>query len=330
MKKSLIALAVAGAFAAPAFAATSNVDVYGVMNIAVEDTSAAGVELAVVDRQSRIGFKGSEDLGGGLKAIWQIESTISAGNTDGVGGGTLAGRNTFVGLAGDFGTFVMGRHDTPYKLATSSLDPFADTIADYNGSSLSNGQGGNGAVSLITGSGLHDHRSNNAIAYISPTVGGFHVAAAVVATNVGNGAVSDAQNDTFDAYSLAAVYSNGPVFASLGYQNANVSATADNAAWKLGVGYNMGDAKVGFIYEDMEDTRSSWIINGVYNMGPMALKAEYGRVDVDGSSANPTQWALGLDYSMSKRTTAYAVWTKWDNDAGTDDTGYSLGIKHSF
>jgi predicted porin len=75
MKKSLIALAVAGAFAAPAaFAASANVDVYGIMNVALQDTDASGTDLQVTDNFSRVGLKGSEDLGGGLKGVWQIES----------------------------------------------------------------------------------------------------------------------------------------------------------------------------------------------------------------------------------------------------------------
>ncbi|MFA5083395.1 MAG: porin, partial [Hydrogenophilaceae bacterium] len=131
MKKSLIALAVAGVFAAPAaFAASANVDVYGIMSFAIEDTDADGVDVAVVDRVSRLGFKGSEDLGGGLKAIWQIESQLNATTNENLGNiyysggpvGRTALRNTFVGLAGDFGVFVLGRHDTPYKLGTGSLD----------------------------------------------------------------------------------------------------------------------------------------------------------------------------------------------------------------
>ena len=141
MKKSLIALAVAGSFAAPAaFAATANVDIYGVMNIAIEDTDVSGRDLNVVDNFSRIGFKGSEDLGGGLKAIWQIESQLSNNAQDGVGGAydagttgdSLGNRNTFIGLSGGFGTVLAGRHDTPYKIATGKYDIFGDTIADYN------------------------------------------------------------------------------------------------------------------------------------------------------------------------------------------------------
>lgn len=327
MKKSLIALAVAGAFAAPAFAATGNVDVYGIVNVAIEDTDLVpGTDIQVVDRVSRIGFKGSEDLGGGLKAIWQIESALTGAglpgttmaNPAGIGGSGIGTRNTFIGLAGDFGTFLMGRHDTPYKLGTGSLDPFADTIADYNGMV-------DGVADFIDVA--QDHRSPQAIAYISPTWSGFHFAVAGVATNA---AANFNNNDSIDALSATGVYVNGPLFASLSYQSVDV---ADSDAWKLGAGYTFGDAKVGLIYENVDyglgGERDSWIVNGVYNMGPIALKAEYASADMFGSDGDG--FALGADYSLSKRTTAYVVYTSFDTDiVGVDGSGWALGMKHSF
>jgi predicted porin len=342
MKKSLIALAVAGAFAAPAFAATGNVDVYGIMNIAIEDQDSANFTPGVIDNVSRIGFKGAEDLGGGLKAVWQIEQGLGGTSAaTGVSGtGTLATRNTFIGLAGDFGTFLMGRHDTPYKLGTGSLDIFGDTIADYNAGRLNSVQG------LLN---AFDLRSPSAIAYVSPTWSGFHFAAAVVAANEGVPA------DTIDATSITGVYVNGPLFASLSYQSANdvLGAGADVDAWKVGASYTFGDAKVGAIYENVEaDTttqdRTTWIINGVYNLGPIALKAQYADIsDANfGVTANGDQsmWAVGADYSLSKRTTAYLVYGNGDSDAAVaavaaagiagsalgDVSGWNVGLKHSF
>lgn len=359
MKKSLIALAVAGAVSAPAFAATSNVDVYGVLNVALEDTNATGVTPAVQDNTSRIGFKGTEDLGGGLKAVWQIESKLG-GNGATMGGGTLADRNTFVGLAGGFGTVLMGRHDTPYKLGTGSLDPFADTIADYNLGRLN-------SVQLLMNA--HDARVGNALAYISPTWSGFHFAVAGVFSNNGtlNNVAVSTDKKTMDAVSATGVYANGPLFASLSYQNvdtlddagAPLIVGAGSKAWKLGVGYTFGDAKVGFIYEKADfDTaaatkdRKSWQLNGSYNMGPIVLKAVYGKVsDADfnlTANADQTMWALGLDYNLSKRTAVYFVYGNGDSDAAynytgagvsatglgqaikDDISGWNIGVKHSF
>jgi predicted porin len=349
MKKSLIALAVAGVVSAPAFAATSNVDVYGIMNIAVQDAdnvaAATGVKSdgtpTVLSNTSRIGFKGSEDLGGGLKALWQIETGLDGNGTDVGTGGANGTRNTFVGLAGDFGTMVMGRHDTPYKLGTSSLDIFGDTIADYN---LGRADG----VELLMNA--HDARVANALAYISPTWSGFHFAAAVVMANE-----AALPKDNIDAISLTGVYVNGPLFGSLSYQNVKdvVAAGDDSKAVKLGLGYTMGDAKVGFIYEKVSaDTtakdRKTYLINGAYNMGPVALKAQYGKVSDSRFAAGTDQsmWALGADYGLSKRTTAYFVYASADSDVtmgalvlpgatlgatnSSGTSGWNLGVKHSF
>jgi len=318
MKKSLIALAVAGAFAAPAFAATSNVDIYGVINMAIEDTNYS--DLSVISNTSRIGFKGTEDLGGGLKAVWQIESALS-GNGDAMGGSNrgLGTRNTFVGLAGGFGTVLMGRHDTPYKLGTASLDIFADTIADYNLGRL--------GVDMIDAT--QDWRDSQALAYISPTWSGFHFAVAAVMGNGETNASGLDSGKTVDATSATAVYMNGPLFASLSYQDVDV---VDSTFWKLGVGYTFGDAKVGFIYEDGNYgnwDRHSWILNGTYNMGAIALKAQYGDVNTD--TGDGKNWSLGADYNLSKRTTAYFVYSKSDIDGvGKNPNGWNLGVKHSF
>jgi predicted porin len=387
MKKSLIALAVASAISSPAFAATSNVDVYGQLTLSY-DYINTGSTVPFEDKKltrvssnaSRIGFKGSEDLGGGLAAIWQIENQLDldgginnpalASNSaaPGVpsGTGTLGGgsfssalRNTFVGLKGGFGTALIGKYDTPYKMATASLDIFADTAGDYNN-----------IIGNFDGTNVFDLRPGNELVYISPSFNGLSGAIAYVAGNeLGNGTKANA-----NAWSLMGAYSNGPIFASLAYEKHNdVAATAfattlDNTALKLGVGYTFGDAKVGFIYEDMKlkDTasiteykRKAWYLNGMYTMGNIDLKAAFGSA---GSLKNfndtgAKTYTLGADYNLSKRSKIYALYTKTKNDtnaaygvgagqgsayvpsnntSGTsgnssdDPSVISIGIRHSF
>jgi len=136
MKKKLITLAVAStltaavAVSAPAFADTSNVTVYGFANLSYDLTDNGAVSAnKVSSSQSRLGLKGSEDLGDGLSAVWQLEQGINIDNS-GAGNG-LATRNSFLGLSsGTAGTVLLGRHDTPYKIASRGFDVFADTIAD--------------------------------------------------------------------------------------------------------------------------------------------------------------------------------------------------------
>src|SRR5574340_1647481 len=161
MKKSLIALAVAGVVSAPAFAATSNVDVYGKLHVSVsvfDDQNTAAEDTQVSSNASRIGFKGAEDLGGGLSAIWQIESGVNLDEQS----GTWASRNSFVGLKGDWGTAIAGNHDTPLKLVGRAVDLFGDTMADSRN---------------VLGGGS-DMRAKNTVAYITPSFSGLTIAAA--------------------------------------------------------------------------------------------------------------------------------------------------------
>ncbi|MCA1978065.1 MAG: porin [Thiobacillus sp.] len=361
MKKSLIALAVAGAVSAPAFAATSNVDIYGQLTLSYDyintDTNVVGADKKlsrISSNSSRIGFKGSEDLGGGLAAIWQIENQLDmdngtnnlTGGTLGAGGFSTAMRNTFVGLkSNSFGTVLLGKHDTPYKLATGKLDIFADTLGDYNN-----------IVGNVNGSNNFDLRPGNVAAYITPTFSGLHGAIAYVAGNeVGNGT---APNQS--AWSAMGMYDNGPLFASLAYEkHNNLNATGDDRdAWKAGVGYKFGDAQLGLIYEDAETvlgannvkSRKAWYLNGQYTMGAIVLKAAYGRAGDVKTQADTSArtFDLGADYNLSKRTKMYAVYQKTNNDtngtyglgagqgsaltpgAGEDPSAFSIGVRHTF
>lgn len=378
MKKSLIALAVAGAFAAPAFAASSNVDVYGTIRMSVDHVSAGNQVngngendgWAINDQTSRIGFKGTEDLGGGLKAVWQIEQQLSttdptgatAADNSGAGGafGGAALRNTFVGLSGGFGTALIGRHDTPYKLVGSS-DLFGDTAAD----SQKNTTG-------IIGRNGFDNRANQTVAYVSPDFSGFHFAAAVIPgeENVGAaGAVAGFGNDAqglMDSYSLAGIYKNGPLNVGLGYERFGAktntvvggAAATDKAkdAWKLNAGYAFGDVKVGYTYERSADQYANTdanpqskdaghLLSVAYGMGPITLAAQYGKFNDKGNNTaeqenDMTRWTLGVIYNLSKRTNVYAAYDadnyKADNETTQNGTArrdakiWTFGMNHSF
>ncbi len=332
MKKSLIALAVAGVVAAPAFAATSNVDVYGKIRFSIDhqDIETAGVSVSmwhVNDQTSRLGFKGSEDLGGGLKAVWQIEQSLSGGLNNDVGGATLAGRNTFIGLAGGFGTAIVGRHDTPYKLA-GSADVFADTTADA--------QCSGGLGQCIVGRNGFDNRVADAIAYISPSFSGFTVMAAVVP---GETAANDGISDS---YSLAGVYKNGPLDVALAYENLAGVATGDQDALKFNIGYKFGDAKIGYTYETSEPNATAGVKNDkghllsvAYGMGPITLLGEYGKFnDKNTANADFDRWTLGAAYGLSKRSSVYAAYHAGDLETGvatnTKTKVFTIGMNHDF
>jgi predicted porin len=272
------------------------------------------------DRGSRIGVKGSEDLGNGLKAIYQIEfgvdlsndardSNIANGNR-GTGGSNFTNsgiklRNSFVGLGGNWGTFLMGRHDTPLKISTAKLDLFEDTLADYNYTI-----------------GFANVRADSTVTYISPTFAGLQFAGAVIpsggaTTNTG----WNKNNDSIaGAYSLALIYSNGPFYASAAYENLgkeywenlngpngfylqNVPGTAvplqgvaygggaDNwSYWRIGLGLlDWNGFTLDGIYESHSNVAGApkdsdaqlWQIQAAYAFGNNAIKGMYGQSDLD-------------------------------------------------
>ena len=370
MQKKLIALALASAFAAPAFAATSNVDIYGVLNVSIDrvDSNVTGTDKStnVNSNASRLGFKGSEDLGGGLKAIWQIESGFNADT----GGGTLGSRNTFVGLSGGFGSVIAGRHDTPMKLLGRKVDNFGDGMADDRNIL---------GTPADTGANAFDGRPNNVIAYMTPNFSGLSAAIAYV-TDHGTGTDTTCSTgldcNNRDAWSAMASYENGPFMVGAGYEKHNTQTTLganiDRKLWRIVGGFSFGDAKLGALYEKGSSSdasldgaaRKAWGIFGNYAIGAVTLKANYLKADAsdfayDGTTTGTVagigmdggkQYTLGADYALSKRSTAYVYYAKVKNDAngayglgkgggdsntaygaaGADPSVFGIGMKHTF
>jgi predicted porin len=251
MQKKLIALAVAGLASTAAFA-QSNVTVYGIVDVAglYQDGQAAGKNQFSVNSgvlsTSRLGFKGVEDLGNGLKALFTLEYGLTADANNGIGmtatvpGGVATGnaRQQFVGLTGNFGTAVAGR------LQTTGLDY---TVA---GSALG-GSPAIGATNVVGGGTLLTAvaRANNAVAYISPSFSGMTLA-------VNHARMTEAAlgTPTADAYAnlVSASYANGPMTAGLVYaklSNANTAASDDNKEWGIRGGYDFGVAKLQAAYQ---------------------------------------------------------------------------------
>jgi predicted porin len=321
MKKSLIALALVAA-APVAFAATSNVEVYGAARLSI-DSASGGKGYSVNDQSSRVGIKGSEDLGGGLAAIWQWESQMNGLDATTVG---TTQRNTFVGVKGAFGTALAGVHDTPYKLG-GSADLFGDTSADAQ----------KATVGIIGRNGM-DTRSNNAIAYISPDYAGFHVGVAVIADEAGSTGSAHA------ATSAVLVYANGPLKATYGREEYKNGRVGD----KFNVAYKIGDIGLGATYEKSNsaldaDKDTAYLVSASYGMGPITLAAQYGNFNDKNDVANTisTNVQAGVDvkrttigaiYALSKRTNTYVAYNADKTSATTDvDTKtWTLGLNHSF
>ena len=374
MNKKLLSLAIATAFAAPAAMATE-MTVYGLANVAVTNINPgtgvnAGADYWDLNSgASRLGVKGSEDLGNGLKAIYKMEFQIAMSDTEATNGirdndnGQISYRNTYVGLAGDWGTFLMGRHDTPLKISTGALDLFSDSIGDYNQGGLLMANPVDGVENNVTmaGLGFVDARADNAIAYVSPNMNGFTLAAAIVpagnstVTNaaLGAGADNNRADGLAEAYSVAAMYSNGPFYASLAYEDYSDDVlTAQPAATSLGLnltrvglGYTANNFHVGFVYEaqDMVGELAPgrdidvWQLSGSYTFGNNVVKAAYGERDAgatwvgNATQADADQITVGLDHNFSKKTKAYAVYTDVDSATlGSDWSALSVGLRTNF
>ena len=314
MKKKLLALAVAAALPMVSQAATADVTIYGKVHTSIDyiDPAASGADSIydVTSRASRLGFKGSEDLGDGLKLIWKMETTYNTAE-----GGFGSGRNTYIGLAGGWGTFLYGRHDTPMKMSTGKLDIFVDEMGDYNATA-----------------GLLDIRANDAIAYVSPNFSGLTLVGAFIPD-----ADYDGDGDLAGGYSLAAMYSNGGLFLAAGYESLDdLFGGASLDHWRIGVGYDMGAFHIGAIYADQGDVTASnnYMINGSWKFGNNKLKAEWAQIDPDHGSKSDA-WAIGLDHNFSKRTKMYVQYADSEhglqstNPSG-DQSGLSFGMVHKF
>ncbi len=307
--------------------AFAGADVYGQVRISLDKADTAGAAYTLSDRVSRIGVKGSEDLGGGMSAIYGLEWDISfvegsnatgAGNVAGITAATtdtFGQRNQFIGLKGGFGTVLAGVHDTPYKLA-GSADLFGDTAADAQGAA---------AIIGRTGTASFDMRAQNAIAYISPDYAGFHAAVAVIP-----GETTTTANDISNAQSVALVYVNGPLKVTYGYEDHD--SLANESAQKINVAYKMGDLGVGATYEMQDiagDDRKAYLVSASYGMGPITLLAQHGKADRGAATADLKRTVVGVGYALSKRTNAYVGYQSSD-DAGTDTNTTTFGLNHSF
>ncbi|CAK0754373.1 Porin [Gammaproteobacteria bacterium] len=343
MNKKFLTVAISAALAGPT-AALADVTVYGQLHMSIDYTdsktkagagsSARKTNLGISSNASRIGFKGNEDIGSGMKAVWQIESLVNMdGGTGGLGGSgtTLATRNTYLGLAGGFGTFLMGRHDTPFKMLGRSLDPFIDTIADNR---------------QLLATDFGELRPSNVIAYITPSFSGFSAVLAYVTglnnspytDNFANAGIGGADNNKATAFSMNATYKNGPIYAGLAYEKHNlintVAAPNDPSAWRLGGSYTFGPATVGGMWEQLSDVdskdmeRTAGTLFGTYTFGMETVKLAYtqaGKWKTGGNdlkNSDASLWSLGVDHKFSKRTTAYAQYTGLNNEKAAD---YALG-----
>jgi predicted porin len=359
MKKTLCVLAVLAAITNYACAQSSSVSIYGLIDeaIVLERGGAAGPVNKLssgVSAGSRLGFKGNEDLGGGLSALFLLENGFQA-DTGAVGqGGLLFGRQAYVGLKGNAGIVTLGRQYTPQYLTTSFADPF------------NNGSAGD-SVNLLQATGNSASRMDNSVKYATPVMNGFSGEFAYgfgeVAGNTSTGRQIGAEVG----------YATGPLDVRLAYHNRNndTATTKIDAAKNtlLAATYNFNVAKLHFAYGVDKGPFSAPLRNlgNPYNyavaptlasvttdstdllfgvtvpFGVHTLLVSYIRKnDKTAANQDATQAAIGYRYSLSKRTDLYAAYAHISNkngasytvgntiEAGSGNKALDLGLRYTF
>jgi len=361
MNARLVTLALGCAAGLPlaAQAQIANVTLYGNLNLDVELINGAqpdGTNPTVTrlsSNSSRLGVRGSEYLGRGQVAIFQIESQITAdtGNSSANG---LASRETFVGLQGDWGTLKAGKFLTPYDdvlpifgnaptLTTSILS----TAAIWAQGPLSKSVGG------------FDARLGNSIRYETPPLGGFSAElqystrdSSGNTSGVSGGDNGDHTSEVRHAYvaGAGAFYSSGPLDLGIAYEYNYQVRTAGQNDWALSVAaaYDVGSLfenpgiRVGGVYERLNYgtlagslTRNFWAASLTVPVGGGSVYAFWGRASNGGGSApdgtgvgfltkgpdtNCTQWEISYSYALSLRTILYAGYVRLDNAANANYT----------
>ncbi|WP_296448185.1 porin [Rhodoferax sp. UBA5149] len=351
MKKTLIALA---ALAATGAFAQSTVTLYGRLDAGYSantttTTTAAGVSTEARDNginnnglaTSYWGMRGSEDLGGGLRANFNLETDVqidtgTTGTSAGAGA-TAFDRISTIGLSGGFGSVMVGRFYTPMFLSTNSTDVF--------------GTGGAYTVNLFT-DGV---RASNAVWYSTPAMGGFSAMLMLGRNDTG----TTAANATSGVTGLKVNYAAGPLMVTAAYSKTESTAAGvdlENTGATIGGTYDFGVAKLFANYiRDKNQSNPGFTTFPAFNekteanlgvsvpMGAVTILAAYGRNTqdtvvaagvVDGQSGN--DYVVGVTYDLSKRTALYVktgVYNKLDNTAlssGSKTQTTALGMRHLF
>ena len=352
MQKKLIALAIAGLMSAPAFA-QSNVTLYGTVDFGF--VSMGGADGTYVDpdghtrrystrnsfdsgvsKNNRIGFRGTEDLGNGLKAVFVLETGLN-GDSGSMFRDANA-RQTYAGLAGGFGTVAIGRQYTPQHVYTAAVDPFAK-----------NGLGNTGNVQF------QDRRLNNLLAYISPDFGGFKFITGYSWAGIGEEALQN--DDDLRVWAFAPSFTWNNLFVAANYHNVRFNrnkVTGDKStslvhAYDLFASYDFGFVKLGstlgrrvtkknVLWAGDNNSRiTQFMFGATFKITPNdAIQTSYSRASEnrvwDGQDGKPRidQWAIGYSHNLSKRTALYGQFAiigrnSWYKDGNGFHTAGDIG-----
>ncbi|MFP5406220.1 MAG: porin [Gammaproteobacteria bacterium] len=337
--------------------AQTNLNLYGVLDafvgsVKTTQPGGGGGTATVVDsgglQTSYWGIHGSEDLGGGLKAIFTLEAflrndTGAAGRFD---GDAFFARDANAGFEGGFGRVTLGRNTTPYFISTLSFNPLADSfvvgpmIAHTFGGASFGGASFGGAIE-------GDTAMSNSIRFTSKTVSGLSADFLWSAGNERDAPPDRHRNRAFDG---ALFYGSGPFAASFAWRNINLSgsiAPEDGRKQRfllLGASYDWKLVKLFGQYQDGKESfavapdidRRTWQIGASVPVSAGNVLAAWAHTKTDDVSPTTSDkrstWALGYDYNLSKRTDVYAMYyhDKFDDPEGPKRQVLGLGVRHRF
>src|SRR3989344_5012260 len=290
MNKKLLMAAVASALVAgPMLSAQAAPTVYGKLNLGVASVdngnTADSSTLAVTDNASRLGVKGDEDLGGGLKAIYMMEFTVDADAAATIGS---SGRDVYAGLQGGWGSVRLGSFNSVYKSLSTGLEIFGDTTGDFTTYGL-NGES----------------RDANQISYSSPDMSGFQIG---IASSRGETGLDSESNPMI----IAATYNAGPLYLGIGMKDqdlASSSTTGLDDSMKLAGRFNMDAFSVWLVMEtqSVKGTKSSTNSEtdtthlGVsYKMANNTFALTYTDADNSEADYDANALSLGVIHALSK------------------------------
>ena len=352
--------------------AQSSVTLYGVADAGVTYANGEKNWSGVTSGNnltSRLGFRGVEDLGGGLKANFVLEAGLNLDNGDGNSGYDISAatngfafkRQATVGLEGGFGEVRLGRELTAAYRATARYDVFGSVGIGQsylwgNGNGIADGTVPEGTGAYATAK-TTNQRVSNAVTYVSPNFSGFKAA-----VNYGFGEVAGANSDR-QYLGAGVTYDNGPLSLGLGLERLNKDTATNSgkiSVWSLGGSYDLGVAKILAGYRDSkgdrgvagDDKTKGYMLAVTAPVGPGLVRASFNRYEYTAAGAaklKADQFAVGYVYALSKRTSVYGTYAYLNNkdyngtnavirtlntggtlkDSGKQQ-GFQVGVSHSF
>jgi predicted porin len=377
MKKSLIALALIGAFSGAAVA-QSSVTLYGILDVnytwqeqptVVGTGTTASIQQKSVSKidsghqsGNRWGMRGREELGGGLSAIFALESGFSLDTGTSGQGNRLFGRQAYAGLSGGWGSVVAGRLAT-FSSGTGDFDMIGRVDPFSTGFGLAGAQN--------TFYSMNSLRLDNTIAYVSPTFAGFK-AGVGYSTRI-DGAESSAPNTNVKGTIFGANWASGPFFAAVTYDVVNnVGSAPDQKHLQVGGTWDIASFRLHAAYASQTNIAAiaspstggtgtfivlptglqnfdadSWLLGATWTVTPaFKVFGSYQWLDADantvGTGATAVKFepdynvmAIGATYNLSRRTNLYASWASRDADGSllgnaVDSSQFAIGVRHLF